>query len=52
MCLKGKKTAPAEPNNYRCKKCGATASKKDKGALCKPEKIGSGKAKKKAKKGQ
>lgn len=52
MCLKGKKTAPAEPGNYRCKKCGATASKKDKGALCKPEKIGNDKAKKKAKKGK
>ena len=37
MCLKGKKTAPYEPGNYECKKCGATARKKDK--LCKPQKI-------------
>ena len=51
MCLKGKKTAPREPGNYECKKCGATATKKDKGELCKPEKIeGDKKAKKDKKK--
>lgn len=37
MCLKGKKTAPETPGNFRCKKCGATAEKKKK--LCKPQKI-------------
>ena len=37
MCLKGKKTAPEEKGSFRCRKCGATARKKDK--LCKPEKI-------------
>lgn len=50
MCLKGKKTVPEEPGNFRCKKCGATASKKDKGDLCKPEKIAGGKQDKKGKK--
>lgn len=39
MCLKGKKKAPHEPGNYVCTKCGATATKKDKGDICKPEKI-------------
>jgi hypothetical protein len=37
VCLKGKKTAPEKPGNYKCKKCGATA--KDKGKLCDPKKI-------------
>jgi len=36
-CLKGKKTAPGKPGNYKCKKCGATA--KSKKGLCKPKKI-------------
>lgn len=37
MCLKGKKTAPEAPGNFRCGKCGATAAKKKK--LCEPKKI-------------
>jgi hypothetical protein len=52
MCLKGKKTAPADPGNFRCTKCGATATKKDKGELCKPEKIAAAKKDKKPKKGK
>ncbi|NSW58332.1 MAG: hypothetical protein HPY44_20175 [Armatimonadetes bacterium] len=46
-CLKGKKTAPEKPGNYKCSKCGATA--KSKGDLCKPEKIKDAKKKKKDK---
>jgi hypothetical protein len=37
MCLKGKKTAPEKPGNFKCKKCGATSKKK--GDLCEPKKI-------------
>lgn len=37
MCLKGKKSAPEKPGNYKCTKCGAVAKKK--GKLCKPKKI-------------
>jgi hypothetical protein len=39
VCLKGKKTAPHEPGNYVCGKCGATATKADKDKICEPEKI-------------
>jgi len=49
MCMKGKKTAPAAAGNFRCAKCGAVVTKKDKGHLCKAEKI---KAEKKGKKGK
>jgi transcription initiation factor TFIIIB Brf1 subunit/transcription initiation factor TFIIB len=48
MCLKGKKTAPAEAGNYVCGKCGAVAEKK--GKLCKPEEIKGKKSKKDKKK--
>ncbi len=41
-CLKGKTKAPEKAGNYKCKKCGATHTKK--GKLCKPKKI-KGKAK-------
>lgn len=37
MCLKGKKTAPEESGNFKCKKCGATSKKKK--DLCDPKKI-------------
>jgi hypothetical protein len=36
-CKKGKSSAPAEPGNYKCKKCGAVVKKKKK--ICKPKKI-------------
>ena len=49
MCLKGKKTAPHEPGNYVCGKCGATATKADKDKICKPEKIKADKPAKPAK---
>jgi len=37
MCLKGKKTVKDDKAKFVCKKCGATAAKKD--DMCKPEKV-------------
>lgn len=36
-CLKGKDKSPPAQAKFRCSKCGAHA--RDKGALCKPEKV-------------